>query len=188
MLIYQEKNVQVDENNEQVFADDESEFQQIATPRTIMGLNRALLDNSQIIMGMGEEDLKEYVSGFTGDTLFTEAVVASVMANKFKLSTPSKVEAWVFSRSSITGWILPKVRKVMASGWQRRRMKRVVLAMSREMTLPSSLPAAMSLMFSGSFSVPILRAVINVSRALVTAAAGRSKLLKKIITSKDMKR
>lgn len=92
-LIYQEKNVQVDENNEQVFADDESEFQQIATPRTIMGLNRALLDNSQIIMGMGEEDLKEYVSGFTGDTLFTEAVVASVMANKFKLSTPSKVEA-----------------------------------------------------------------------------------------------
>lgn len=92
-LIYQEKNVQVDENNEQVFADEESEFQQIATPRTIMGLNKAMLDNGQVIMGMGEEDLKEYVSGFTGDTLFTEAVVASIMANKFKLSAPSKVEA-----------------------------------------------------------------------------------------------
>lgn len=92
-LIYQEKNVQVDENNEQVFADEENEFQQIATPRTIMGLNKAMLDNGNVIMGMGEEDLKEYVSGFTGDTLFTEAVVASIMANKFKLSAPSKVEA-----------------------------------------------------------------------------------------------
>ena len=92
-LIYQERNVQVDENNEQIFADEESEFQQIATPRTIMGLNKALLDNSQMVMGMGEEELKEYVTGFTGDTLFTEAVVASVMANKFKLASPSKVEA-----------------------------------------------------------------------------------------------
>lgn len=92
-LIYQERNVQVDENNEQIFSDDENEFQQIATPRTIMGLNKALLDNSQLVMGMGEEDLKEYVTGFTGDTLFTEAVVASVMANKFKLASPSRVEA-----------------------------------------------------------------------------------------------
>lgn len=92
-LIYQEKNVQVDENNEEIFSDDENEFQQIATPRTIMGLNRALLDNGQAVMGMSEEDLKEYVTGFTGDTLFTEAVVASVMANKFKLSSPSRIEA-----------------------------------------------------------------------------------------------
>lgn len=92
-LIYQEKNVQVDENNEEIFSDEENEFQQIATPRTIMGLNRALLDNSQMVMGMGEEDLKEYVTGFTGDTLFTEAVVASVMANKFKLASPSRIEA-----------------------------------------------------------------------------------------------
>lgn len=92
-LIYQERNVQVDENNEQIFSDDENEFQQIATPRTIMGLNKAMLDNANLIMGMGEEDLKEYVGGFTGDTLFTEAVVASVMANKFKLASPSKVEA-----------------------------------------------------------------------------------------------
>ena len=92
-LIYQERNVSTDENNEQVFAEDENEFQQIATPRTIMGLNRALLDNAQLVMGMGEEDLKEYVTGFTGETLFTEAVVASIMANKFKLASPSKIEA-----------------------------------------------------------------------------------------------
>lgn len=92
-LIYQEKNVQVDENNEAIFADEENDFQQIATPRTIMGLNKALLDNGQLVTGMGEEDLKEYVAGFTGETLFTEAVVASVMANKFKLASPSRVEA-----------------------------------------------------------------------------------------------
>lgn len=92
-LIYQEKNVVTDENNEEIFADETNEFQQIATPRTIMGLNRALLDNSQLVMGMGEEALKEYVSGFTGDTLFTEAVVASVMANKFRLASPSRIEA-----------------------------------------------------------------------------------------------
>ena len=30
---------------------------------------------------------------FTGDTLFTEAVVTSIMANKFKLVNPSKIEA-----------------------------------------------------------------------------------------------
>ena len=92
-LIYQERNVQTDENNEEIFASEESEFQQIATPRTIMGLNKALLDNATLVMNMGEEDLKEYVSGFTGDTLFTEAVVASIMANKFKLASPSRVEA-----------------------------------------------------------------------------------------------
>ena len=92
-LIYQERNVQTDENNEEIFASEESEFQQIATPRTIMGLNKALLDNAALVMNMGEEDLKEYVSGFTGDTLFTEAVVASIMANKFKLASPSRVEA-----------------------------------------------------------------------------------------------
>lgn len=92
-LIYQERNVQVDENNEEIYADDENEFQQIATPRTIMGLNRALLDNAQMVSSMGEEALKEYVTGFTGETLFTEAVVASIMANKFKLATPSSIEA-----------------------------------------------------------------------------------------------
>ena len=92
-LIYQEHNAVVDENNEEIFSEDENEFQQIATPRTIMGLNRALLDNSQLIMNMGEEDLKEYVTGFTGDTLFTEAVVTQIMANKFKLVSPSKIEA-----------------------------------------------------------------------------------------------
>ena len=92
-LIFQEKNVQVDESGGSVFAEDESDFQQIATPRTIMGLNRALLDNAQLVMSMGEEDLKEYVAGFTGDTLFTEAVTTSIMANKFKLASPSKIEA-----------------------------------------------------------------------------------------------
>lgn len=92
-LIYQEKNVVTDENNEQIFSDEENDFQQIATPRTIMGLNRAMLDNSQLIMNMGEEDLKEYVAGFTGETLFTEALVASVMANKFKLAAPNRIEA-----------------------------------------------------------------------------------------------
>ena len=92
-LIYQEHNAVVDENNEEIFSEDENEFQQIATPRTIMGLNRALLDNGQMVMNMGDEDLKEYVSGFTGDTLFTEAVVTSIIANKFKLVSPSKIEA-----------------------------------------------------------------------------------------------
>ena len=46
-----------------------------------------------MIMNMGEAELKEYVDGFTGDTLFTEAVVAAVMANKFKLSAPGRIEA-----------------------------------------------------------------------------------------------
>lgn len=92
-LIYQERNVKTDENNDEIFSDEESDFQQIATPRTIMGLNRALLDNGQLIMSMSEEDLKEYVSGFTGDTIFTEAVVTSILANKFKLNSPNRVEA-----------------------------------------------------------------------------------------------
>ncbi len=92
-LIYQEHNAAVDENAEEIFSADENEFQQIATPRTIMGLNRALLDNAQMVMNMGEEDLKEYVTGFTGDTLFTEAVVTNIMANKFKLAAPSQIEA-----------------------------------------------------------------------------------------------
>lgn len=92
-LIYQVHNASVDENGEEIFAENESEFQQIATPRTIMGLNVAMLNDSAMIMGMGDAELKEYVSGFTGDTLFTEAVVASIMANKFKLTNPSKIEA-----------------------------------------------------------------------------------------------
>ena len=92
-LIYQSQNAKVNEDGDEVFAEDENEFQQIATPRTIMGLNRALLDNSSLIMSMGEDELKEYVSGFTGDTLFTEACVAKILANKFKLANPSKIEA-----------------------------------------------------------------------------------------------
>ena len=92
-LIYQEKNVKADEEGQEIFAEDQNEFQQIATPRTIMGLNTALLDNAQMIMNMGEAELKEYVDGFTGDTLFTEAVVAAIMANKFKLSAPGRIEA-----------------------------------------------------------------------------------------------
>lgn len=92
-LIYQVHNANVDENGEEVFAEEETEFQQIATPRTIMGLNKALLDNPQDVMAMSDNDLKEYVAGFTGDTLFTEAVVASIIANKFKLVNPNKIEA-----------------------------------------------------------------------------------------------
>ena len=92
-LIYQIHNATTDENGEEIFAEDENEFQQIATPRTIMGLNKALLDNSAMIMNMDEKSLKEYIAGFTGDTLFTEAVAAAVLANKFKLVNPSKIEA-----------------------------------------------------------------------------------------------
>lgn len=92
-LIYQVRNVVVDEDEEQIYAEDENEFQQIATPRTIMGLNAALLDNSQMIMNMDENSLKEYIGGFTGDTLFTEAVATAIIANKFKLVTPNKIEA-----------------------------------------------------------------------------------------------
>ena len=92
-LIYQVRNVLTDEDEEQIYAEEENEFQQIATPRTIMGLNTALLDNSQLVMNMDETTLKEYVTGFTGDTLFTEAVVTAIMANKFKLVTPNKIEA-----------------------------------------------------------------------------------------------
>ena len=92
-LIYQIKNIVTDEKDEQIYAEEENEFQQIATPRTIMGLNTALLDNSQLIMNMDETSLKEYISGFTGDTLFTEAIVTAIMANKFKLVNPTKLEA-----------------------------------------------------------------------------------------------
>jgi hypothetical protein len=92
-LIYQCKNAVIDGDDDAIYAEEENEFQQIATPRTIMGLNKALLDNSQMVMSMPEQDLKEYVAGFTGDTLFTEAIVTAIMANKFKLVTPNKVEA-----------------------------------------------------------------------------------------------
>lgn len=92
-LIYQVHNILTDDDAEQIYAEEESDFQQIATPRTIMGLNTALLDNSQMVMNMDETTLKEYVTGFTGDTLFTEAVVTAIMANKFKLVTPNKIEA-----------------------------------------------------------------------------------------------
>lgn len=93
-LIYQVTNAAIaDDEENAIYAEDENEFQQIATPRTIMGLNAALLDNSSLIMNMDESSLKEYVAGFTGDTLFTEAVVTSIMANKFKLVNPSKIEA-----------------------------------------------------------------------------------------------
>lgn len=92
-LIYQIRNIVTDENQENIYAEEENEFQQIATPRTIMGLNAALLANGQVVMSMDEASLREYVAGFTGDTLFTEAVVASVMANKFKLVNPTRIEA-----------------------------------------------------------------------------------------------
>lgn len=92
-LIYQIHNASVDDNGESVFSENDSDFQQIATPRTIMGLNTAMLNDSAMIMSMGEAELKEYVAGFTGDTLFTEAVAASILANKFKLVSPSKIEA-----------------------------------------------------------------------------------------------
>lgn len=91
-LIYQANNASISEDDA-IYAEEENDFQQIATPRTIMGLNKALLDNSQMIMNMSEEALKEYVAGFTGDTLFTEAVVTNIIANKFKLVNPSKIEA-----------------------------------------------------------------------------------------------
>lgn len=92
-LIYQVHNATLDEEGQEIFAEDDNEFQQIATPRTIMGLNKALLDNSSLIMNMGEDELKEYIAGFTGDTLFTEAVSAAILANKFKLVNPAKIEA-----------------------------------------------------------------------------------------------
>lgn len=92
-LIYQIRNVTTDEDDEEIYATEENEFQQIATPRTIMGLNKALLDNSALVMNMDENSLKEYISGFTGDTLFTEAVVTAIMANKFKLVNPQTVAA-----------------------------------------------------------------------------------------------
>jgi hypothetical protein len=92
-LIYQTKNAVVDENDEAIYSEEESDFQQIATPRTIMGLNHAMLANPNMIMNMSEEELKEYVTGYTGNTLFTEAVVTSILANKFKLATPTKFEA-----------------------------------------------------------------------------------------------
>lgn len=92
-LIYQVHNATLDEEGQEIFAEDDNEFQQIATPRTIMGLNKALLDNSSLIMNMGEDELKEYIAGFTGDTLFTEAVSTAILANKFKLVNPAKIEA-----------------------------------------------------------------------------------------------
>ncbi len=92
-LIYQIHNAVVDENSEEIYSEEENDFQQIATPRTIMGLNKALLNNSKMVMQMDEAALKEYVSGFTGDTLFTEAVVTAIMANKYKLATPVGIEA-----------------------------------------------------------------------------------------------
>lgn len=92
-LIYQVRNAIIDSDDDAIYAEEENEFQQIATPRTIMGLNKALLDNSQMVMNMGEMELKEYIAGFTGDTLFTEAIATAIMANKFKLVTSNKIEA-----------------------------------------------------------------------------------------------
>lgn len=92
-LIYQVNNANISDEDDAIYAEEENEFNQIATPRTIMGLNKALLDNSQLIMNMDEASLKEYIAGFTGDTLFTEAVVTNIMANKFKLVNPAKIEA-----------------------------------------------------------------------------------------------
>lgn len=92
-LIYQTKNAVVDENADEIFSEEENDFQQIATPRTIMGLNVALLENAKLVSMMDEAGLKEYVTGFTGETLFTEAVVTSIMANKYKLVTPTAIEA-----------------------------------------------------------------------------------------------
>jgi len=93
LLIFQTRAVSTDTEEEAIYAEDTGEFQQIATPRTIMGLNRAMLENSNLIMNMDEATLKEYVGGFTGETLFTEAITTAIMANKFKLMSPKSVEA-----------------------------------------------------------------------------------------------
>lgn len=61
----------------------DNDFEQLATPRTIMGLNKALLDNQKMISDMGEATLKEYVRGFTGDTQFTDSVVTAIMSQKY---------------------------------------------------------------------------------------------------------
>lgn len=92
-LIYQERNAVVDENDEEIFSDDENDFQQIATPRTLMGLNKAMLENGQMLMEMSESNLREYVAGFTGDTLTTEYIVTNILMNKFNLNAPRQTEA-----------------------------------------------------------------------------------------------
>ena len=92
-LIFQDHNVNVNEDDEEIYSDEDTEFKQIATPRTIMGFNKALLENSNMIMNMSEAELKEYVTGFTGNTLFTEAVTTAIIADKFKLVTAPKLEA-----------------------------------------------------------------------------------------------
>ena len=92
-LIFQTHSTAVSDDGEEVFAEDDGEFQQIATPRTIMGLNQAMLDDPNIFMSLGEEELKEFVACFTGDTLFTEALVAEILANKYKMVNPSTIEA-----------------------------------------------------------------------------------------------
>ena len=91
-LIYQEDKISMDEDDS-IYAEESDEFKQITTPRTIMGLNKALLENQGMVMSMSETDLKEYVAGFTGETLFTEAVVTNIIANKFKFSTTPNIVA-----------------------------------------------------------------------------------------------
>ena len=70
----------------------DDDFSQLSTPRTIMGLNKALLDNQDMIDEFNESTMKEYVRGFTGETAFTDAIVAFLMSKKYqKLVTNEKI-------------------------------------------------------------------------------------------------
>lgn len=80
-LIHQTKSITVDENDD-IFEEESTEFTSMAVPRTIMGLNEVLISDYNTISMLNGEELKEYITAYVGDNLFTEAVCNEIAMSK----------------------------------------------------------------------------------------------------------
>ena len=91
-LILQKKSISTNEDGD-IFEEEDTEFKSMATPRTIMGLNEVLLSGYNAISMLGSDELKEYITAFTGDNLFTEAVCNEIAMTKINATVNPTVVA-----------------------------------------------------------------------------------------------
>ena len=80
-LIHQVKSISTNEDGD-IFEEESTEFVSMAVPRTIMGLNEVLLSDYPTISMMNGDDLKEYITAYVGDNLFTEAICNEIAMSK----------------------------------------------------------------------------------------------------------
>lgn len=91
-LIHQVKSISTNDDGD-IFEEESTEFKSMAVPRTIMGLNETLMSDYNTISMMNGDELKEYITAYVGDNLFTEAICNEIAMSKINATVNPTIAA-----------------------------------------------------------------------------------------------